>query len=66
MSRRNQSRRRRTYGRRQHEVRERRLDARPADGWLGGTAVDGESDWQSAELLDDPAAYRDSFGGFGR
>ncbi len=45
MSRRNQSRRRRTYGRRQHEVRERRpgtaapsdwMDARGDIGWSDG------------------------------
>lgn len=56
MSRRSQSRRRRTYGRRQHEVRERRPshesglgwsnDVEPRDSWLG---ADGEGEQRGFE-----------------
>ena len=57
MSRRSQSRRRRTYGRRQHEVRERRPsqepglalssnDVEPRDGWL---SADGGSEQRGFE-----------------
>jgi len=65
MSRRSQSHRRRTYGRRQHEVRERRPDAREATGWLAGTEIDADSDWQATEPGDDRPAF-ESFGSFGR
>ena len=47
MSRRNQSRRRRTYGRRQHEVRERRIDdPRGDDGFVvdADATLDAELD----------------------
>jgi len=66
MSRRSQSRRRRTYGRRQHEVRERRPDTRPGESWLvdGDAAVDAE--WQTSESTDDRAAFGDSFGSYSR
>ena len=67
MSRRNQSHRRRTYGRRQHEVRERRPDeTRGVDGWLGGTDAESDTDWQTAESLDDRSAYGESFGTYSR
>ena len=46
MSRRNQSRRRRNYGRRQHEVRERAPDARTAMvGWATSSA-EFDAEWQ--------------------
>jgi hypothetical protein len=63
MSRRNQSRRRRTYGRRQHEVRERRPDAREG-GLLGSADFDVETEWQSSEG-DERSTY-ESYGSFGR
>ncbi len=66
MSRRNQSHRRRTYGRRQHEVRERQVDPRGAAGLPGDGQTDLDSDWQTADSLDDRAAYGDSLGGYAR
>lgn len=66
MSRRNQSRRRRSYGRRQHEVRERRPDSREATGLLGETDTDFDGEWQTTDTFDERASFGDSFGGFGR
>ena len=66
MSRRSQSRRRRTYGRRQHEVRERRPDTRGAAGLMGDADPDLDADWQVTDALDERASYGDSFGGFSR
>ena len=64
MSRRNQSRRRQSYGRRQHEVRERRLDYRPDAGWTRDGDIELESEWQTTDVSDDRAF--ESFGSFGR
>jgi hypothetical protein len=66
MSRRSQSRRRRTYGRRQHEVRERRPDTRPGETWLGDNGSEFEAEWQAADSIDDRATYGESFGGYSR
>ena len=66
MSRRNQSRRRRTYGRRQHEVRERRVDVRDTAGLLGDDVGDMDSDWQATDTVDERAGYGESFGSYGR
>lgn len=64
MSRRNQSHRRRTYGRRQHEVRERRPDSQPAEGWLAEPELDTNNDWHSADNSEEHAAFGDPYGGF--
>ena len=48
MSRRNRTNRRRTYGKRQHEVRERRPTGVPNDGWL----TRGEG-WAGPGMVDD-------------
>lgn len=58
MSRRNQARRRRTYGRRQHEVRERRIPGAPEEGetW---TRDGSWGDWTTAEFADDQRATDD-------
>ncbi len=52
MSRRNQARRRQSYGRRQHEVRERRPEGEPEPGWMHESDA-GEFElrdaWQAAE-----------------
>jgi hypothetical protein len=52
MSRRNQSRRRRAYGRRQHEVRERQASLRGegTDDWLFEAQVD--ADQRGFEMID--------------
>lgn len=47
MSRRHSSSRRRSYGRRQHEVRERRPGAFGRSDWNGGSGID---DWRSTDL----------------
>ena len=65
MSRRNQTRRRRSYGRRQHEVRERRPDDQPAGSWLGDSDTELETEWQSSDAGDDRSAY-ESFGSYGQ
>ena len=61
MSKRHQSSRRRSYGRRQHELRERTERGQPVrDDELGRDALEGEQDTYS--FLDfDPAARRLSF-----
>lgn len=66
MSRRNQSRRRRTYGRRQHEVRERRVDVRDGSGLLGDDVGEMDAEWQANDTVDERATYGKSFGSFGR
>jgi len=66
MSRRNQSRRRRSYGRRQHEVRERRPEARDGEGWLSDSSSEFDAEWRSTDSYDDHASYGESFGSFGR
>jgi hypothetical protein len=48
MSRRNRTSRRRTYGKRQHEVRERRSTGGTGDDWL--TRDDG---WAGPEIVDE-------------
>jgi hypothetical protein len=58
MSRRNRSNRRRTYGKRQHEVRERR----PADALGDGSRDDA---WVSPEAIDDSRRRDDAFSGDG-
>jgi len=65
MTRRNQSHRRRNYGRRQHEVRERRDETRPAGAWLNDTPQELDAEWQVSETDEQPS-YGDSFGGFSR
>jgi hypothetical protein len=64
VSRRNQTRRRRTYGRRQHEVRERRPDGRDATGFLGEADAELDNEWQGSEALEERTAYGESFGSF--
>ncbi|HEY5521404.1 MAG TPA: hypothetical protein VIK08_12170 [Candidatus Limnocylindrales bacterium] len=64
MSRRSQSRRRRTYGRRQHEVRERRPDSRTTDAWLADPELDADNEWHSSDSSDERAVYGDPYGGF--
>jgi hypothetical protein len=66
MSRRNQSRRRRSYGRRQHEVRERAPEVRNGDGWLSDSSAEFDAEWRSADSYDDRATYGESFGSFSR
>ena len=62
MSRRNQSRRRRAYGRRQHEVRERRPSHDPAVGWTGD-ATDRD-DWLPSDNFDEPRGFGQAFEGY--
>lgn len=50
MTRRSQSRRRRSYGRRQHEVRERRPGEAGNPDWL---ATDDESEWRIPDFSDE-------------
>ncbi len=64
MSRRNQQNRRRSYGRRQHEVRERRLDERPADGVLTDAETDFDADWQPTDTHEEHNAFGESYGAF--
>ncbi len=66
MSRRNQSRRRRSYGRREHEVRERRPELRDLAGWNDGADNDDDTGWQAADGVDERASYGETFGGFGQ
>ena len=62
MSRRNNSTRRRNYGRRQHEVRERRPSALGRADWPESTTPD---DWGATELDSERAAkgVEDGYGG---
>jgi hypothetical protein len=63
MSRRSQSRRRRSYGRRQHETREKRYQH--SAGWLAETPLD--SDWSMDEASDDrPGTDGDPYAGLSR
>jgi hypothetical protein len=64
VSRRNQTRRRRSYGRRQHETRERRLDSQPGTGWPTDANAEFDADWQTTDGGDERSTY-ESFGGFG-
>ena len=65
MSRRNQSSRRRSYGRRQHEVRERRPDTRPEGAtWLDDPDTDFEAGRSAGDSYDDRGAFGESFGGY--
>jgi hypothetical protein len=64
MSRRNQSRRRRTYGRRQHEVRERRPDTRLDSEGLTSDS-DFDSTWSASDGADDRGSY-DTYASFGQ
>jgi len=66
MARRNQARRRRTYGRRQHEVRERQPGERPTDGWQTVSDAEVIADWQGSDGFDERTTYGESFGGFSR
>ena len=65
MSRRHNSSRRRNYGRRQHEVRERRPE-QPSD--LNWQPQQGEYDWPITEVDDDRSqgGAGDAFGGLRR
>ena len=63
MSRRNQSRRRRSYGRRQHEVRERRPGNAPPSEWLHAGGDVGWSDGD--EGRDHGGNEHDSYGSHG-
>ncbi len=68
MSRRHNAARRRNYGRRQHEVRERRSDLRQPGDWQSHLTVNeltGTDDWRVAELDDEhpSATGADGFGG---
>jgi hypothetical protein len=61
MSRRHNSSRRRQYGRRQHEVRERRTGAPAERDWQQPTNTD---DWRMADRQDDLATGgADEYGG---
>jgi hypothetical protein len=48
MTRRNRTNRRRAYGKRQHDVRERRPSDTPADDWLAR-----DDGWTAPESIDD-------------
>jgi len=61
VSRRNQSRRRRAYGRRQHEVRERRFTYEAAE--LTGE-VEQRIDWLPGDNADEPHGYGSTFEGY--
>jgi hypothetical protein len=61
MSRRHSSSRRRAYGRRQHEVRERRAPRVGDDDFQGRAGIE---DWQMAELEDERPA-RGATDGYG-
>lgn len=68
MSRRHNAARRRNYGRRQHEVRERRSDTRQPTDWQNHMAVNEltlDDDWRVAELGDErpSATGPDGYGG---
>jgi hypothetical protein len=60
MSRRNRSNRRRNYGKRQHEVRERRPSGTSTDDW--SVRDDG---WIAPEAIDDTRRRDDAFSGDG-
>ena len=66
MSRRNQSRRRRNYGRRQHEVRERRVDQRPESGWLSDAESAHGDGWPATDAIEDHGSFGEPFAGYGR
>jgi hypothetical protein len=68
MSRRHNAARRRNYGRRQHEVRERRTDTRQVGDWQGqvnGNEVALNNDWRVTDIEDErpPAAGPEGYGG---
>jgi hypothetical protein len=65
MSRRNQSSRRRSYGRRQHEVRERHTEDRQGSAFPGDGEFELDTDQAVAEAGDERVSY-ESFGGFSR
>jgi len=60
MSRRNQSKRRRSYGRRQHEIRERRTPDADGNDWLGSSDADLEAPWRPSDATDDRHVFGDS------
>jgi hypothetical protein len=66
MTRRNQSHRRRSYGRRQHEVRERQPDSSPEAGWLRDEIFDDAERRQPGETADETAysSFGDGYGTF--
>ena len=66
MTRRNQSRRRRTYGRRQHEVRERRPDSRGDAAWSADGDFDTDAEWHAGDGAEERAPFGDAFGGYAR
>ncbi|MDL2335764.1 MAG: hypothetical protein QFC55_07025 [Chloroflexota bacterium] len=59
MSRRNRTNRRRNYGKRQHEVRERRPTGTP------GEDLSRDEGWVSPEAIDDSRRHDDAFSGDG-
>ena len=61
MSRRNQSRRRRSYGRRQHEVRERRIA--PDESGLSHD-LEPRAEWLSSDNGDEPRGFGQGLGGY--
>jgi hypothetical protein len=63
VSRRNQSRRRRAYGRRQHEVRERRAGLEPLADWAHD---DGRHEWLSSDGADESRGLDQTYPGYGR
>jgi hypothetical protein len=66
MSRRNQAKRRRNYGRRQHEVRERRGPDAPEDG-DSLTREDAWGQWTTSDVGDEQRATDDgSYGSYAR
>ena len=59
MSRRNRTNRRRTYGKRQHEVRERRPTGTPSDDWLAR-----DDALLATDAIDDARARDEAFDGY--
>ena len=66
MTRRNQQRRRRTYGRRQHEVRERRPDSRGDAAWSADADLDNDTEWHVGDGAEERVRFGLGFGGFAR
>ncbi len=64
MSRRNQSRRRRAYGRRQHEVRERRPERSAAADWTTDFEADTRDGWLPEG--EEHATLGEGYGGYAR
>jgi hypothetical protein len=59
VSRRNRSNRRQAYGKRQHEVRERRPSSKPGDDWLTR-----DDTFVAPESIDDARRRDDAYDGY--